>query len=75
MNSKFNLILVVLYLALLIDLDALGQNHTPFDFENGIWIEDFFAYGEPLSISYHNQYYSDGDTIINDAKYYKLKKY
>lgn len=75
MNPKLSLILVIFYLTPLINLGALGQNYTPFDFENGIWIEDYFAYGEPQGILYHNQYYSDGDTIISDTKYYKLRRY
>lgn len=75
MNIRFSLFRITFCLIYLNTLIASGQNYTPFDFENGIWIEDYFAYGEPNGIEYHNQYYSDGDTLINDLKYYKLKKY
>lgn len=51
-----------------------GQEYSPIDFENGIWVQNEGLYGEQ-PISYLHQYYSTGDTLINGISYFKLMKY
>lgn len=50
---------------------CFAQSYTPFDFNNGLWQEDY--YDMQYERSYYN-YYTDGDTIINGISYHQLYK-
>ena len=61
-------------IAVLIQINLFAQDYTPFDFENGIWICYEGIFGGEIQ-TYDIQYYSDGDTIIDDARYFKFMEY
>lgn len=50
---------------------SIGQNYTPFDFDNGLWEEEYYNMQHERS---RYNYYTNGDTIINNLTYKKLYK-
>jgi len=56
---------------------VLCQEYQPFNFEKGNWVFEWFSYGESPNGSYNGftQYWSSGDTLINDSIYFKFYKY
>jgi len=62
---------------LLFYINVLCQEYHPFNFENGNWVFEWFSYGESPNGPYNGftQYWSYGDTLINDSIYFKFYKY
>jgi type IX secretion system substrate protein len=52
----------------------ISQEYQPFDFDNGIWICRQGYYGEAPE-DYIAQFYTSGDTIINEIQYKKIFQY
>jgi hypothetical protein len=48
-----------------------AQNYVPFDFNNGLWEEEYYNMQHERS---NYNYFTDGDTIINNLNYKKLYK-
>ncbi|MEN8230638.1 MAG: T9SS type A sorting domain-containing protein [Bacteroidota bacterium] len=71
-SLKVRRIGLLLLFLLIINEPIISQDYTPFDFESGIWITNYFEYEGPDN---HYQYYSDGDTLINNKAYHKLFQY
>ncbi len=71
-NSRIVHPLGLLLFLLVMNEPIFSQDYTPFDFENGIWITNYFEYEGPDN---YYQYYSDGDTLINNKAYHKLFQY
>lgn len=50
---------------------SVAQNYIPFDFNNGLWQEEYYNMQHERAIY---NYYMDGDTVINNQTYKKLYK-
>jgi hypothetical protein len=50
---------------------CVAQSYTPFDFDNGLWQEEY--YDMQYERSMYN-YFTDGDTVINNLTYHKVYK-
>jgi hypothetical protein len=50
---------------------CFAQSYTPFDFNNGLWEEHYYNMQHERS---NYNYFTDGDTIINNINYHKLYK-
>lgn len=64
----------LLLIMVLIYPNLFGQDYLQFNFESGVWICSEEIYGDEIK-TYKIQYYTDGDTIINDTIYGKLMEY
>lgn len=63
--------LFYIFLCCLLSHLSMAQNYIPFDFDNGFWEEEY--YNMQSERSKYN-YFTDGDTIINNLTYKKLYK-
>ena len=71
MNSRTGSYLFLLVAMLLISPNSYNQDYIPFNFQDGIWIEEEFCKGDMIN----RQLFCKGDTLINNQTYNKLYEF